>query len=384
MTRSIVFVDTYYSSFLHSMQLDRVPSSDDSYEAARDRAIDFGFSTSGAYARNLQERGWEAQVIISNSLTLQSLWAHQNGLRRPWKRGWRYGAHAARLPVVNNFLHHLPHVHGLLIEQIKAIAPEVVHVHDLNLFPPSITREIKKHTTLLVGEIASPLPPKSFLLPYDLIVSALPSFVETIRGLGIASTGVGLGFDERWATFSRASERPIDAIFVGSFTRLQPQTTPLLQAVARAVPGLRIYGPAVPAALEHAGLGAHYHGQAWGRDMFALLGQSKMVVNRHGAIAGRYAVNMRMYEATGAGAALITEEKSNLAELFEPGTEVVTYSSAEDAATAAASLLADPARLDSVAAAGQARTLRDHSYANRAEQLVEAIDARLSSKRAVR
>jgi spore maturation protein CgeB len=378
-TRSIVFVDTYYSSFLHTMALDEIPSASDSYEESRDRAIEFGFSTSGAYARNMRDRGWDAQVLIPNSLTLQSLWARENGLRPPWSRGWRYGAHLARLPIIQSALHLVPHVHGVLIEQIKRIAPEVVHVHDLNLFPPGVTREIKKYTKLLTGEIASPLPPKAFLLPYDLIVSALPSFVETIRGFGIASTGVGLGFDERWATFSKASGRPIDAVFIGSFSRLQPQTVPLLQAVARQVPGLRIYGPAAPAALEEAGLAAHYYGQAWGKDMFELLGQSKMVINRHGAIAGRYAVNMRMYESTGAGAALITEEKSNLPELFKPGVEVVTYSSLEDAATVAAALLADPDRLDRVAKAGQARTLAEHSYAHRAEQLVEAIDDRLEA-----
>jgi len=275
----------------------------------------------------------------------------------------------------------LPHVHGVLLEQVRTMRPDVVFVQDINLIPPALAHEIRKNTDLLVGEIASPLPPKQFLLSYDLIVSALPTIVETARNWGIDAEGIPLGFDERFTTISPASSRPIDAIFIGSFSRLQPQTGPLLQAVAQSVPGLRIYGPADSDALRDAGLSANYAGPAWGHEMFELLGQSKMVINRHGSIAGQYAVNMRMYETTGSGAALITEDKSNLSELFAPGTEVIAYSSVEDAAAQAAALLADPGRLDRIAAAGQARTLRDHTYALRARQLEAVIEKRLARSR---
>ncbi|MBX3099072.1 MAG: glycosyltransferase [Salinibacterium sp.] len=379
MSRSILFVDSYYFSMLQALGLEQRPAAGDSYDVALESTLDFGFGTGGAYTRNFRALGWDAHIVIPNAFALQALWARESGSRSPWRGGWAYGAHLSRLPVVSSMLHRVPHLHGLLLDQIKHHKPDVVFVQDINLLPPTLAREIRKHTGLLVGEIASPLPPKRFLLSYDLIISALPTIVQTATSWGLHSAGVPLGFDERWATTSPASTRPIDAIFIGSFSRLQPQTTPLLQAVARRVPGLKIYGSADPDALLAAGLSEHYAGPAWGKEMFALLGQSKLVVNRHGSIAGDYAVNMRMYESTGSGAALVTEVKSNLAELFEPGTEVLAYSNVEEAADLAAALLADPARLDAVAAAGQARTLRDHSYARRAEQLVEAIDVRLAA-----
>ena len=134
--------------------------------------------------------------------------------------------------------------------------------------------------------------------------------------------------------------------------------------------------------MQKAGLDDHYVGGAWGREMFEVLGSSKLVVNRHGAIAGDFAVNMRMYETTGAGAALVTERKSNLADLFEPGAEVIAYDGILDAAEQAAALLADPARLDRVAAAGQARTLGEHSYRQRAAQLSSILEPRLGGVRA--
>ena len=381
MTQSILFVDTYYYSLLHTLGLDRRPATGARYDERMAEALDFGFGTGGAYSRNFRAIGWDAQVLIPNSLALQSLWRREHGRRAPWSVGWEYAPHLARVPGVRSMLHHLPHVHGVLLDQVRSLRPDVVFVQDINLLPPALAREIRRHTDLLVGEIASPLPPKPFLLSYDLIVSALPTIVDTARSWGIESEGIPLGFDERFATVSPASTRPIDAIFIGSFSRLQPQTGPLLQAVARRVPGLRIYGPADSVALQKAGLSENYAGLAWGHEMFELLGQSKMVINRHGSVAGPYAVNMRMYESTGSGAALITEEKSNLGELFVPGTEVIAYRSVEDAAAQAAALLADPSRLDSIAAAGQARTLRDHSYALRASQLESAIENRLASLR---
>ena len=46
-------------------------------------------------------------------------------------------------------------------------------------------------------------------------------------------------------------------------------------------------------------------------------------------MAKSYANNMRLYEATGVGALLVTDWKENLGEMFEPGKEVVAYRSPE-------------------------------------------------------
>ena len=141
-----------------------------------------------------------------------------------------------------------------------------------------------------------------------------------------------------------------------------------------------MYGTAKPDALEAAGLTKNYYGPVWGSEMFAVLGNSKIVVNRHGTVAGPYAVNMRMYETTGSGAALITESKSNLQELFNVGNEVMAYKDIEEAVDIAVNLLAAPNRLSSLALAGQERTLRDHTYDRRAESLIEIFESDLAGK----
>ena len=76
------------------------------------------------------------------------------------------------------------------------------------------------------------------------------------------------------------------------------------------------------------------------------------------------------------GACLLTDWKSNLHELFDPETEVVTYRHPEEAAEKVRFLLDHEDKRTAIARAGQRRTLRDHTSANRAARLAELIQER--------
>lgn len=381
MTRSVLVVDTYYIDALSQLHADHKFAGSTSYGDELRRVSDYGFGTGAAYVRALTALHWDASIIVPNSLGLQDLWAREQNKQRPVGLGWGYMQVLARPPIARDLLKWIPHAHKILLQQVKDIRPDVLLVQDINAIPPSLVRKLKKYVGTVIGEIASPLPPNAFVACYDRIISALPSIVDKAQSLGVPSTFLPLGFDARWATKSDTKIREIDVVFVGSFTRLQPTTAPLLRAIAEAVPGFRVYGTAKPDVLEAAGLTNHYHGPVWGCEMFSVLGNSKIVVNRHGTVAGPYAVNMRMYETTGSGAALITETKSNLQSLFDVGTEVMAYNDIDDAVDIAVSLLADPNRLSILAHAGQQRTLRDHTYDCRAEALVEIFESDLAQIR---
>ncbi len=381
MAKSVLIVDTYYIDALHQLQADHKFEGQNTYENELRRVSGYGFGTGGAYVHALNAQQWHASIIVPNSLGLQDLWASEHNKQNAISLGWEYMQVLARPPIVRDLLKWIPHAHKILLQQVKDIRPDVLLVQDINAIPPSLVRQLKKYVGTVIGEIASPLPPDSFVTCYDRIISALPSIVEKAQTLGVPSTFLPLGFDARWATKSDTATREIDVVFVGSFTRLQPTTAPLLRAIAEAIPGFRVYGTAKPDVLEAAGLTNHYHGPVWGSEMFAVLGNSKIVVNRHGTVAGQYAVNMRMYETTGSGAALITETKSNLQDLFDVDTEVMAYKDIEEAVDIAVSLLADPNRLSALALAGQERTLRDHTYDRRADSLIEIFESDLAGKR---
>jgi spore maturation protein CgeB len=60
--------------------------------------------------------------------------------------------------------------------------------------------------------------------------------------------------------------------------------------------------------------------------------------------------------------------------LFEPGVDVATYSSTRDCIEKIAYFLAHPAERERIAAAGQQRTLRDHTFLRRVSRICEVID----------
>jgi spore maturation protein CgeB len=115
-------------------------------------------------------------------------------------------------------------------------------------------------------------------------------------------------------------------------------------------------------------------------EYFRLLAKSKINLNSHIDCAEEYAGNIRLFEATGMGACLMTDWKVNLPEMFEPGVEIMTYRSAEECAEKVNYLLENPHNLAAIAAAGQRRTLQHHTYLNRAEQLAEILQELISGK----
>jgi spore maturation protein CgeB len=111
--------------------------------------------------------------------------------------------------------------------------------------------------------------------------------------------------------------------------------------------------------------------------MYGVLARSRIVLNRHIEAAEGHANNMRLYEATGTGSMLLTERAANLPELFEVGREVAVYEDEDDLLEKLAHYLEGEDERVAIAAAGQARTLRDHTYARRSTRLSELLESRL-------
>ncbi|HMQ34140.1 MAG TPA: glycosyltransferase, partial [Chloroflexaceae bacterium] len=211
---------------------------------------------------------------------------------------------------------------------------------------------------------------------YDLLVSSFPHYVSRFRAAGLRSTYLRLAFEPR--VLARLPHDPprADAAFVGSYTPAHHDGIRLLEGVARHVP-VAFWGAGVESLDAASPIRASYRGEAWGLAMYGVLAGARVALNRHINVAGPFANNMRLYEATGVGACLLTDRKANLGELFEVGREVVAYGSAEECAEQLRYLLDHEDERRAIAAAGQARTLREHTYAQRMEELAALLEAGL-------
>ncbi|MCX7591676.1 MAG: glycosyltransferase [Kiritimatiellae bacterium] len=114
----------------------------------------------------------------------------------------------------------------------------------------------------------------------------------------------------------------------------------------------------------------------FGLDMYRELARSRVVLNTHIDVASGHAGNMRMFEATGVGACLLTDAARNVESLFVPGREVLVYRSKNDLLEQVRAALADPAATARVALAGKRRTLRDHNLASMFERIRLVFDSK--------
>lgn len=372
----IALLDTYYPRFLAAHYAAHPGLAREAYARQRQDLTDQVFGTSDFYSRHLRAMGHDAQDLIVNCTPLQKTWAQEHRVRYS-PLALKLPQRLLRLPVLGPWLSALPGLVEIAVEQVKATRPDVLYCQDLWFLPPQKLAELRPYAKLIVGQIASPLPPEAYLKGYDLILTSFPHFVPRLRAMGVASEYFRIGFDTRVLDLLGTVEKDIDASFVGGISRHHGKALPMLEYLARSTP-IEFFGYGAGSLSRSSPIVARHHGEVWGLDMYRALARSRVTLNRHINVAENYANNMRLYEATGVGALLITDQKDNLGELFEVGKEVVAYSSPEEAAELIRYYIAHPVEASEIARAGQARTLREHTYQRRLVELVPVLDQYLA------
>lgn len=375
----IAIVDTYYAAFLVAQYAKFPGRKYLSYDEQRHQLLDECFGTSDFYSRHLNKLGWEAEDLIVNCLPLQEAWAQENAADYS-KLALRVPHRFFRLPFIGHWLATLPGLVEIAVAQIKRMRPDVLYCQDLSFFPPKLLQSLRDHVGLIVGQIACPLPPDDFLRGYDLILTSFPHFVPRLRSLGIASEYFRIGFDTRVLEKLGEVEKDTLVSFVGGISRHHGKAIPTLEYLASTTP-IEFFGYGVDCLDASSPVRPRHHGEVWGLEMYRALARSQITLNRHINVAENNANNMRLYEATGVGTLLITDQKDNLGELFEVGKEVVTYSSQEEAAELILHYIEHPDEAKAIACAGQQRTLSQHTYSRRMSELVSILECHCQGKK---
>jgi hypothetical protein len=257
-----------------------------------------------------------------------------------------------------------------LLAQARAYRPDVLYIGIMGGLPPEVARELVAVAPCAVAQIAAPIP-RNVFRGYNLFLSSIPSYVERFRRNGARAAFVPLAFEPRVLDLVSGQARTVPVSFVGSVGPTHPARSALIGQIAKSTPiALWTDGPASFDARHQIKLNAG----VYGRTMYEVLGRSQITLNIHAAWAGPDANNLRLYEATGMGALLVTDAKRNLGDLFAVGTEVVDYRDASEAADRIRYLVGNPAEASRIAAAGQARTLRDHTWAKRMSEVLDLLN----------
>lgn len=369
----ILILNTDYAEFLDSLYADDPALEHATYEEQLRRRRESLFGVADFYSRNLCALGHDAHEIYVNNEPLQRAWARERGRARVSQnrtllvRGWRKLSGAGSDPEP-------AWTWEVLRAQIEDFRPDVV----LNQAPLEIPFGLLPGLKaagfigiLALQHAAGPIDPGPFS-PYDLVISSFPPTITTFTESGIRAHLNRLAFEASVLSALPRDSRDLDVTFVGGFHELHSSRIRFLEELCGLVPQLRIWGSGIGRLRRDSPLRDHYVGTAWGREMYSILGRSLIVLNHHGDVPA-HANNMRLYEATGMGALLLTDWKSDLGEMFVVGQEVAAYTTAEDCAEQICWYLAHAEDRERVARAGQQRTLRDHTYSGRMQAFQELL-----------
>lgn len=368
---------TNYVNYIHAFVLKHPEVISMSYTKALQRYFDDCNAWADYWKINLELTGnFICEEIVENAEFLQKKWAEENGFA----------------------YNHLNWKEDILIEQIKTFKPDVLFIVD-QYSDNSLSAKIKRivpSIKLIIGWDGILHHNKQTYQYTDIVFTCVPESVDFYKAVGKNCHYVKFGFETSILGKLTKKKKIDDVVFAGSLILNQNYHLNRLKLVAdlsRKV-NLTIYASALPEnwsffhkyrlmntiknknfqfALDLQRVGFKNKGEVFGLDMFNVLFNSKIVFNTHGDNSIKTAANMRMTEATGVGALLLTDWKENLHELFKPDEEVVTYKSAAEAADKIKMLLNDEKLRLTISTNGQKRTLTEYSYRVRMNEVADLL-----------
>src|SRR5674476_20396 len=389
-------ISSMYSGYLDSFYKKHSGISGLSYQEHKKLLLDDTTEFVAAYIKNFRKIGIEADCVVCNDNQLQRKWSKERNLD-PDKK-W-----------------------DILFDQINTFIPDVLWIENLSYVTPGFLKHLHNEIPaikLIAANHCSPFNSKVLesLGEVDFVITCTPGLKTSIEKLGRKSYLVYHGFDSDLLqrTKAQTNAQLNDFIFSGSLITGGDFHTQRLRLIERIleekVPiGLYVnlektYRIKAKQSIYHfsqlvnkIGLGKSFerfqilkYGKTWvdsysdtlmsykklpvfGIDMLELFLRSKIVLNFHIGVAGDYAGNMRMFEVTGVGSCLLTDNKKNMPELFNIDREVVVYDNEEDCISKVKWLLDHEDQRKKIALAGQKKTLQYHTVENRCKAIFEIM-----------
>ncbi len=386
-----LIINTDYPDFIEWLYVQHPELERESYDRQMQVRAESLFGVADFYSSNLRRLGHEACDLHVNNEWLQRQWAKEHGVHggasiftgrsvratlqrvRRWagRTPLRFLKPVVR-PVLGSSHEKQSWFNEILAAQIRYHKPDVILNQAMDGVCSQFLREMKSHARLLVGQIASPLPRNEDFRVYDLVLSSLPNYVEYFRRMGVRAELQRFAFEPRIINRLENPGNKIEVSFVGSLSSHHKERIHLLEYLCGQL-DMKVWGQGMDGLTKNSPVRRQHKGMAWGIGMYRILHQSKVTLNHHIGIAESLANNMRLFEATGVGTLLITDWKTNLEEMFKIDQEVVAYRTPQECAEKIRHYLQREDERQSIAKAGQKRTLEEHTYDRRMKELVDLV-----------
>jgi spore maturation protein CgeB len=408
MNIKLLIISTLYTEYLKSYY-QRFPNITlENYQSQYEHLLQDAREFIAAYTKNFNQIGIITHSIITNADPLQKCWAKENGYSEKDRS-------------------------GVVLQQIKKMKPDVLWLEDKTLISTSFINQMKTEypkIKLIFGYQCAPYSSKEKekLGLLDFILTCTPGFLQNFQHQNIKSYLVYHAFEPevlKKLEEKTSSEMKNQVVFSGSLYlggNYHNERIRLIEAILEQTIDLGLYvnlesrakylakkivakGFHLLEQLKLSDFAAkfdsfqqldHYRNKdykyyskkllraakppVFGLEMLQLLRNSPISLNMHLEAAGDYAGNMRLFEATGVGSCLLTDEKKNLPDLFDTNNEIVTYSGIDDCLEKIKWLIEHPDERKKIANAGQQKTLSKHTVNQRCVQIKEIIESELKKR----
>jgi spore maturation protein CgeB len=261
-----------------------------------------------------------------------------------------------------------------IVQAAAAAGCEVVINIDARLTPEAVTRLQDSNIRVALwfpDHIANLGRQLMFLAPYDALFFKEPQLVERMRALlDLPVYYLPQACNPRWhRPLAPAGTEPYLVIAGGQY----PSRVRLLERIiSKGIP-LKVYGGHFPKWLGETTAKGAYTGRYLAREEKARVFRSAAGVLNTMHPAEINGVNLRLFEAAGSGAAVLTEFRPTVPELFATGTEVLTYQDFDELVDQATRLLNEAGLTARLGDAAARRAHRDHTYDLRVAAILEKL-----------
>ncbi len=251
---------------------------------------------------------------------------------------------------------------------------EVVLNVDANLMPDAVARLQRGGIRVAFwfpDHIASLGRELMLLGSYDALFFKEPHLVDRLQAiLGLPAYYLPEACNPRW-------HRPLvtagtEPYFVIAGTMRPSRVRLIERLLAKGLP-LKLYGGEIPRWLGESPIRAVHVGYPVWREEKARIFRSAVGVLNTLYTAEVVGVNARLFEAAGSGAAVLTEFRPSLPELFDIGAEVMAYHDFDGLVDQAHRLLSEVGLTAQLGDAAARRAHRDHTYDLRISTILEKL-----------
>jgi len=209
------------------------------------------------------------------------------------------------------------------------------------------------------------------LAPYDAIFFKEPFLTDRLRAmLDLPVYYLPEACNPRW---HRPMTEPGTEPFLVIAGNMYPSRVRLLdRLIAKGIP-LRLYGGGYPRWIGETASRAAHTGRYIAREEKARVFRSAAGVLNTLHPSEVSGVNARLFEAAGCGAAVLTEFRPTVPELFEVGNEVLAFQDFDDLVEQATRLLSERGLSARLGNAATQRAHRDHTYDLRVTTILEKL-----------